>query len=103
MLKALERFWGQMQRDTLKAPLLKVSVTLHDLYQPQDTTLDLFDSPERSHRKEYDIRLSRAMDALNKRFGAQTVTLGLYPKTAAGYVGTKIAFSRVPEKDEFLE
>jgi len=103
VLKALERFWGQMQRDTLKAPLLKVSVTLHDLYQPQDTTLDLFDSPERSHRKEYDIRLSRAMDALNKRFGAQTVTLGLYPKTAAGYVGTKIAFSRVPEKDEFLE
>ncbi|NQX79504.1 MAG: impB/mucB/samB family protein, partial [Hyphomicrobiaceae bacterium] len=103
VLKALTRLWGQMQQDTLKAPLLKVSVTLYDLYQPQDTTLDLFDSSERSHRKDHDIRLSRAMDVLNKRFGAQTVTLGLYPKTAAGYVGTKIAFSRVPEQDEFLE
>ncbi|MEO1610467.1 MAG: impB/mucB/samB family protein [Pseudomonadota bacterium] len=103
VLEALGRFWEQMQQDTHKAALLKVSVTLHDLYQPQYTTLDLFESPEHSHRKEHDIRLSHAMDALNRRFGAQTVTLGLYPKTAAGYVGTKIAFSRVPEKDEFLE
>jgi len=101
VLQALERFWEQMQHDTRKAPLLKVSVTLHDLYERQATTLDLFDSPERSHRKAHDIRLSQAMDSLNRRFGAQTVTLGLYPKTAAGYVGTKIAFSRVPEKDEF--
>ena len=84
VLEALGRFWEQMQQDTHKAALLKVSVTLHDLYQPQDTTIDLFESPEHSHRKNHDIRLSRAMDALNKRFGAQTVTLGLYPKTAAG-------------------
>ena len=103
VLRSLDRFWRQMQRQTRKAPLLKVSVTLHDLYEPEETTLDLFDCAERSERKQCDTRLSEAMDALNKRYGARTVTLGLYPRTAAGYVGTKIAFSRIPEKDEFRE
>jgi len=102
-LKALERFWLQMQVATRRAALLQVAVTLHDLYEPQDTTLDLFDSPERSKRKWQDVRLSQAMDALNARFGAQTVTHGFYPKTAGGYVGTKIAFARVPEREEFHE
>ncbi len=103
MLKALQRFWQEMQAYTRKAKLLKVSVTLHDLHEPQDVTLDLFDSPERSQSKTQDIRVSRAMDALNKRFGAQTITHGFYPKTSAGYVGTKIAFSRIPEHEEFFE
>ncbi|MEN2494269.1 MAG: DNA polymerase IV [Hyphomicrobiaceae bacterium hypho_1] len=102
VLKTLGRLWNQMQKDTLKASLLKVSVALHDLHEQQETTLDLFDSPESCQRKRHHVCLSYAIDALNKRFGAQTVTMGLYPKTTAGYVGTKIAFSRVPEKDEFL-
>lgn len=28
--------------------------------------------------------------------------LGLTPKTDAGYLGTKIAFTRIPEKEEFM-
>ncbi len=103
-LRALEQFWRRMQIVTHKAPLLKISVTLHDLFEPQETTLDLFESsPALSKPKERDIRLSRAIDTLNHKYGAQTVTHGIYPKTASGYVGTKIAFARVPEKDEFFE
>jgi hypothetical protein len=32
-----------------------------------------------------------------------TINFGVPPKTIAGYVGTKIAFSRVPDKEEFRE
>ena len=41
------------------------------------------------------------MDALNKRYGFNTINLGSCPRTNAGYVGTKIAFTRVPEREEF--
>ena len=42
--------------------------------------------------------------ATNASFaGANTVNVGYYPKTSAGHVGTKIAFTRVPEKEEFAE
>jgi len=103
VLRALHNFWRQMQKDTRKVRLLKVSVTLHDLYEPQETMLDLFESAEMLPRHTKSARLSRAIDHLNKRYGPQTVTIGTCPKTTAGYVGTKIAFSRVPEREEFRE
>ena len=91
-----------MQRDTRKAMLLKVSINLHDLYKQQDVTRDLFDTPQ-TQSKINKAELSQAMDILNKRFGAGAINLGSCPKTDAGFVGTKIAFTRVPEQVEFSE
>lgn len=45
--------------------------------------------------------LTRALDRLQDKYQRETVSLGLPPKTLAGYVGTKIAFSRVPDREEF--
>lgn len=100
---ALEKLWHQMQRDTGKAALLRVSVTLHDLFERGETTLDLFETAEQAPRRVKNEDLSRAIDQINRRYGAQTVALGSCPRTEAGYVGTKIAFSRIPEQDEFYE
>lgn len=48
------------------------------------------------------MKLSLALDALNTRFGKDTVTIGLNPGLP-DYVGAKIAFNRIPEEAEFAE
>lgn len=104
VISALEKLWLSMQLQTGKhTRLLKISVTLFDLFEQAEVTLDLFDNvPEKSETVK-NTDLSRAMDSLNKKFGSNTVHLGSTPKTSAGYVGTKIAFTRVPEIEEFTD
>ena len=75
-------------------------VLLHDLHERQNVTLDLFENETQTKKSH---GLSTAMDFLNKRYGNNTVNLGTCPKTSAGFVGTKIAFIRVPAKAEFFE
>ncbi len=100
-LRALEEIWAQMLADTRPQRISKVSVTLHGLRRPEEITGDLFDTGGPQRRR--DERLSGAMDRLNEKYGAETIRLGVSPRTRAGYVGTKIAFSRVPELAEFSE
>lgn len=105
-LKALDRLWEHMIRTIHNERIKKVSITLFDLQKPSDITLDLFDNAN----AKQDIRtiqgnplLFESIEKLNKRYGAHTVNIGMMPKTSAGYVGTKIAFTHIPEQDEFHE
>lgn len=103
-IKALEELWHRMLIYTHGAKLLKISVMIYDLHEPKDMTLDLFETIQDTNIKTKDTKkLSQAMDNLNKKYGANTVNLGLRPKTEAGFLGTKIAFSRIPEQEEFWE
>ncbi|MCL4679429.1 MAG: impB/mucB/samB family protein [Alphaproteobacteria bacterium] len=114
ILQHLEDLWAEMMaafntssglsrssRDGLR--LKKVSVILFDLRAPQEVTLDLFETNEAETRAQHlkNAALTAALDRLNERYRAETVSIGLPPKTLSGYVGTKIAFSRVPEREEF--
>lgn len=98
-LRALREMWEEMIHDLRGARLQKVAVTLTDLFEQKDITLDLFETHQPRCAKN--ARLSESMDALNARFGTGTVTIGAPLTTSAGHVGTKIAFNRVPERDEF--
>lgn len=49
------------------------------------------------------LSLSRALDRLNHRFGRDTVLIGMLPSAGRGFSGTKIAFTRIPDREEFLE
>lgn len=84
----------------------KVGVVLSGLV-PADSLrqLELFGgaTAQESARIRRRERASRAMDALNGKFGRDTVTIGLRPDEARGFTGTKVAFNRVPELDEFHE
>ncbi|PCI52980.1 MAG: impB/mucB/samB family protein [Alphaproteobacteria bacterium] len=97
----LEDMWQRMTLDIGSAKLLKLSVMIYDLHEKQNITLDLFET--QSDQVKIKEGLSIAMDSLNKRYGSNTVSLGLCPKTDAGYLGTKIAFNRIPELEEFSE
>ncbi len=104
-LALFERLWHRLVERPGIARLKKVSVTLHGLTATAEITPDLFDAPlrgERRHRAGAE-RLSRAMDALNRRFGRDTVLVGLLPEQGRSFSGTKIAFTRIPDREEFRE
>jgi DNA polymerase-4 len=86
ILDALALLWDKVPHDT---PLL-VSVTLGDLITPQSATLPLF--PDEAKRGN----LSKAMDSVNNKFGANTVyTANMQDVRAHGAGG--IAFNFVPD------
>ncbi len=102
--KTVQELWHEMMYVTRWSHLKKVSINLYDLREAQNVTLDLFDqSREKTGTVINNLALSQAIDGLNQKFGSSTVNLGMCPKTSSGYVGTKIAFSRVPTADEFRE
>ena len=104
-LELLDDLWGMMIAECRPERLKKVAVTLHKLRKKEDLTGDLFAQTDPAITKKRNRRhaLSDAMDSLNQKFGSEVVSLGIPPKTVAGYIGTKIAFSRVPDAAEFNE
>ncbi len=126
-LKALDYLWDEMILRWRPHRLKKVSIVLHGLKEKSELSYDLFempfgeisadtqsvsdfDPPNRAKltRSAQDIQkrrdqLSGTIETLNSRFGAHTLGFGTPPKTMAGYVGTKIAFSRVPELAELKD
>lgn len=100
------RVFGRTPHDMPNRVLCKkISVVLYGLEKEGVITDDLFETgfaaqKERGQKRE---SLSRALETLNKKYHQDAVSLGIVPQTLAGHVGTKIAFSRVPDKDEFME
>ena len=66
--------------------------------------IDLASLPdaERAARGKSD-KLSRAMDKINHRFGRDSILIGMTPSQGRSFSGSKIAFTRIPDVDEFLE
>jgi len=111
-LGALDELWETMMHEQrghtpLHGRLMfkKVSTHLLSLSEPSAVTGDLFAQNDTATRAQNEkrARLTEALDALQARYQSETVTLGVPPKTLSGYVGTKIAFSRVPDNEEFWE
>lgn len=101
LLEVLSFLWTRMMDDLRPGLLLKVSISLSRLEEAQKVTPDLFE--DYTPKARVNRNLSEAMDKMNKKHGANTVTVGMAPKTKAGFVGTKIAFNRIPEVEEFKE
>ena len=104
-LSLLSVLWNGMIRDIGPTHFRKLSISMQGLREPAQITPDLFDTRNAETVKRHNnlARLSLTMDRLNQRFGANTVSLGTTPATQSGYVGTKIAFSRIPDRAEFCE
>ena len=108
LMRHAVKLWREIRERTGDLKLMQVGVQLLDLV-PDDALrqLELFptEAPDagRAEKPEVRLRLSAAMDALNKKFGRDTITLGLMPGQARQFTGTKIAFTRVPMREEFRE
>jgi len=105
-MQILDRLWPQAMQQVRWARIKKIGVTLYDLQPcaaPQQ--LELFPElqeapPELQMRRE---KLSKIMDQLNQNYGRDSISLGYIPNQVKTFSGTKIAFSRIPEKEEFQE
>jgi DNA polymerase-4 len=89
MLDALEQLWKEaLPLVRVRTPLL-VSVTLHELIKEESTTLPLFGGERKN------ANVSKAMDAINQKFGANTLyTANIHD--ARQHASGGIAFRYVP-------
>ena len=104
-LRSFEVLWEAAEAE-LRAPMLKkVGVWLAGLANPAVRQLSLFDvaAPERRRETERHERLSCLMDDLNRKFGRDTLLLGMPARKMASFTGTKVAFTRIPDREEFHE
>lgn len=101
LLRFVDDLWYSILRDigTDRILMKKISVIFYDLEKPHLVTDNLF-STRAEPQKDYEP-LTQAIEHLQNKYHREVVSLGIPPKTAAGYVGTKIAFSRVPDQEEF--
>lgn len=102
-LQALEELWTRMSAaNTQRVNLKKISVLLTGLKRADEITGDMLaTTPTQIHQLQRQESLAVALDRLQNKYHKETVWLGVTPKTLSGHVGTKIAFARVPEREEF--
>ena len=101
-LDAVDLLWFSAMHYFGNPDLFKVSISLYGFIEGKKITLDLFETAPKTVKKTNE-QLSQSVDLLNKKYGQHTITLGVPPQTQAGFVGTKIAFNRIPESAEFSE
>ena len=70
---------------------------MSELVEVEHATGDLF---AWNARPRPNADLSRAIDKVHQRYGRKALTIGYEPATLTD-LGTKIAFTRVPEQSEF--
>lgn len=107
-LKALDELWADLYTQfppDSGVKFKKISTILSGLRTGNDITSDLFqnNTPNLKRQAAKNEALSAALDKLQNKYQKETVWLGVTPKTVAGHVGTKIAFSRVPDREEFWD
>lgn len=105
-LQTLDQLWTEMMTSPFYGPYIKfkkVSVILSGLRTQGQITDDLLDNAqqEKIHTRQKHESLAAALDKLQNKYQQETVWLGTIPKTLGGHVGTKIAFARVPDQEEF--
>lgn len=106
-MQHLETLWAQMMYE-LSIPgqplaFKQCSTLLLGLRTKEQITGDILDERREENIQTLQKReaLANALDSLQTKYEKETVWLGTVPETLSGYVGTKIAFSRVPEEEEF--
>ncbi len=95
---------GKRRHGSLRARM--IGVTLCEIAQVDAEQGSLFahlDPDDPLARETRGLALSRAMDRLNEKFGRHAVSLGPFYGGRIDRVGTKIAFGRIPDLDEFHE
>ncbi len=105
LLHALDTLWSRMLAEFPPRRFLQVAVTLGALGQAEAVQLHMFDGDAAADTtaEARRVKLSQAMDAVNRRFGRDAVTMGHDSAGSARSSGPRIAFTRIPELAEFHE
>lgn len=102
LLRALDTLWDEAMKGQPRRRITYVGVGVSNLKSLDAFAPDLFSQGPDENGGARSLRLSKALDSLNRRYGKDTVSIG--PKgDLPAYVGAKIAFSRIPDTEEFHE
>lgn len=101
-LRLMEEGWQTLLQQTKTARLRKLSVVLHGLTAANELQPELF-TPVNLAEREKAERVSHALDKINQRFGRDSILLGMLPSQGRSFSGTRIAFTRIPNQEEFKE
>ena len=97
-LSLFNEMWNHILRETGSVKIKKISVTFSDLGEPLDAQYEFW-TPKTKEKEE---KISRVLDRINQKYGQDSISLGALPKATKDF-GTKIAFTRIPDKEEFVE
>jgi DNA polymerase-4 len=104
-LHLLDMAWSKVMKEARGARIKKVSISLHGLTAATELQPELF-----AELPDVDLKarakaenMSRALDKINHRFGRDSVLVGMLPSQGRSFSGSKIAFTRIPDVEEFLE
>ncbi len=105
LLHLLQAQWAKIiEAMPPRSRIKKLGVTLQRL-TPADASHglqhDLFHQKE-IYREKCE-RVSHAMDRLNHKYGRDAILLGLTGAEGKNFTGTKVAFNRIPDREEFWE
>ena len=104
LARCLAELWQRVMQQARWQRVKKVSVTLMGLEaESQPQQLDLFASATEEASRERREHLSRILDKINQKRGRDSVVIGFTPDTVRTFSGTKIAFTRIPDREEFQE
>jgi DNA polymerase-4 len=104
MVRLLTELWQRVMKQARWQRVKKVSVTLYGLVaEAQPQQLELFAPSGIAASKERREHLSHVLDSINQKFGRDSVVIGFTPDTVRTFSGTKIAFTRIPDREEFKE
>lgn len=96
----LKRMWEEILKQAGPIRIKKISVSFSQLMERSALQPELFEDPKARKKAE---QMSRALDAINHRYGRDSILLGMLPQEGRSFSGTKIAFTRIPDSEEFLE
>ncbi len=106
-LEVLKGLWSAIGKSYIpNARIKKVSITLHNLIEDDKIQPEFFDD-NKIFKDQFIVqkheKVSVAMDKLNSKYGRDTIVIGFSPNISSDFSGTKIAFNRIPESQEFYE
>ncbi len=104
-LHMLDRGWDAIVREAKGRRIKKTSVSLFGLVAAEALQPELFGglSEEGLKTRAKAERMSAALDKINHRYGRDSVLVGMLPSQGKTFSGTKVAFTRIPDVEEFLE
>lgn len=104
LARVLAELWQTVMKQARWQRVKKVSVTLMGLEaESQPQQLELFVSADEAASRERRETLSRTLDKINQKRGRDSVVIGFTPDTVRTFSGSKIAFTRIPDREEFQE
>ncbi len=104
LARCLAELWQRVMTQAHWQRVKKVSVTLMGLEaEAKPQQLELFAASSETAPREQREHLSRVLDLINQKHGRDSVVIGFTPDTVRTFSGTKIAFTRIPDREEFQE